>query len=83
MTAVEIAKHYAKNNPGIRFAASKCGSAVGIYVPEKGRFVEFVMKTISPTVPWVNLMDESGSIRTTTCNGKPLYNPEDWEECNG
>jgi hypothetical protein len=79
-TAKEIAAVYARNNPESRFAVSKCGSAVGLWIESRQAFVEIVVKTISPKCPWVTLLSEDGSmIQTTLANGKPLYPPEEWE----
>jgi hypothetical protein len=64
------------SNPSQRFAVSRDGTAVGLYVKERG-FVEVLVKAINDQ--WVWLV-EDGLIKTTLCNGQPLYKPEDWTE---
>jgi hypothetical protein len=46
VTATDIARAYQEINPQDRFATLRDGSAVGIWVPEQNRFVEFYLRTL-------------------------------------
>jgi hypothetical protein len=68
----------AAQNPTLRFAVARDGSAVGLWLDDQEKFHEVLMYAI--TDQWVWLVDDKGVIHSTLANGQPLYGPEDWIE---
>jgi hypothetical protein len=72
MTQMELLAIARKEKPGVRYAASKDGNAIGGWDDSLGRFVMVASKTI--TGEWLLCPYE------LLINGAPPYQPSDWQE---
>ncbi len=77
MTAPELLDAIRKANPGVRYARTKNGNAVGEFVPTKNRFVPVFLAELNGS--WVKMI-VNGSIREILTNGEPMYRDADWVE---
>ena len=71
MTAEDYCKQLSAANPGVRFATSKDGTAVGAWIENEQRFAMVLSRTVDEK--WVWHCNPDGSIQESWINGQPPY----------